>query len=280
MATSEKFCLRWNDFEKNIGVAFRDIREEKDFFDCTLSCGAKQIQAHKLILSACSPFFSSILKQNPHQHPLIYLKDIAFNDLQSVLNFMYHGEVNVAQEELNTFLTVAEDLQVKGLTQNSQASHDSVRKSPSLPKKGSQPLKQTLASTISVSSSTTTTTTAAAANIPSKALPPYNDYQLDEIQEVLPVVKTEPYTSASFIDQSTQNTVSITREEETLDNMMREEGNMTVSNIREVGSIDNSYVDDEYGYGYGDYEGQVFDNTELGTGKHLLEVLANHRPNK
>ena len=55
---------------------------------------------------------------------------------------------------------------------------------------------------------------------------------------------------------------------------------MTVSNIREVGSIDNSYVDDEYGYGYGDYEGQVFDNTELGTGKHLLEVLANHRPNK
>ena len=92
----------------------------------------------------------------------------------------------------------------------------------------------------------------------------------------MPVVKTEPYTSASVTDQSAQNT----REEETLDNMMREEGNMTVSNLSQVGSIDSSYVDDEYGYGYGDYEGQVFDNTELGTGKHLLEVLAIHRPNK
>jgi len=118
MSSNEKFCLRWNDFETNISVAFREIRDEKDFFDCTLSCGTRQIQAHKLILSACSPFFRSILKQNPHQHPLLYLKGVDFSDLQSVLNFMYHGEVNVAQEELNSFLAVAEDLQVKGLTQS------------------------------------------------------------------------------------------------------------------------------------------------------------------
>merc|ERR1712096_425442 len=63
MASSDKFCLRWNDFESNISVAFREIREEKDFFDCTLSCGSRQIQAHKLILSACSPFFRSVLRQ-------------------------------------------------------------------------------------------------------------------------------------------------------------------------------------------------------------------------
>ena len=117
-SNAENFCLRWNDFETNLSAAFREIREEKDFFDCTLSCGSRQIQAHKLILSACSPFFRSILRQNPHQHPLLYLKGVEFTDLQAVLNFMYHGEVNVAQEELNSFLTVAEDLQVKGLTQN------------------------------------------------------------------------------------------------------------------------------------------------------------------
>jgi len=119
MTSNEKFCLRWNDFESNISGTFREIREEKDFLDCTLSCGSRQIQAHKLILSACSPFFRSILRQNPHQHPLLYLKGVEFTDLQAVLNFMYHGEVNVAQEELNSFLSVAEDLQVKGLTQNS-----------------------------------------------------------------------------------------------------------------------------------------------------------------
>jgi len=114
----EKFCLRWNDFETNISVAFRELREDKDFFDVTLACDDEQIQAHKMILSACSPFFKNILRRNPHQHPLLYLKGVKYSDLQSVLNFMYHGEVNVAQEELNSFLSVAEDLRVKGLTQN------------------------------------------------------------------------------------------------------------------------------------------------------------------
>ena len=117
MGTNETFCLNWNDFESNISVAFREIREEQDLFDCTLSCGSRQIQAHKLILSACSPFFKSILRQNPHQHPLLYLKGVKFTDLQAVLDFMYHGKVNVAREDLSSFLAVAEDLQVKGLTE-------------------------------------------------------------------------------------------------------------------------------------------------------------------
>jgi len=116
---SEKFCLRWNDFESNISVAFRELREDKDFFDVTLSCeDEQQLEAHKVILSACSPFFRNILRRNPHAHPLLYLKGVKYTDLQSVLNFMYHGEVNVAQEELNSFLAVAEDLRVKGLTQS------------------------------------------------------------------------------------------------------------------------------------------------------------------
>jgi len=115
---TEKFCLRWNDFEHNISSAFRELRDDKDFFDVTLACEDEQIQAHKVILSACSPFFRNVLRRNPHQHPLLYLKGVNYSDLQSVLNFMYHGEVNVAQEELNSFLSVAEDLKVKGLTQN------------------------------------------------------------------------------------------------------------------------------------------------------------------
>jgi len=116
--TTEKFCLRWNDFESNISGAFRELRDDKDFFDVTIACEDEQIQAHKVILSACSPFFRNVLRRNPHQHPLLYLKGVKYTDLQSVLNFMYHGEVNVAQEELNSFLAVAEDLRVKGLTQN------------------------------------------------------------------------------------------------------------------------------------------------------------------
>ena len=119
---SEKFCLRWNDFETNISSAFRELRDDKNFFDVTLACDDEQIQAHKVILSACSQFFRNILRRNPHQHPLLYLKGVKYAELQSVLNFMYHGEVNVAQEELNSFLAVAEDLKIKGLTQKEPTS--------------------------------------------------------------------------------------------------------------------------------------------------------------
>jgi len=133
--TSEKFCLRWNDFESNISSAFKELRDDKDFFDVTLACDDEQLQAHKVILSACSPFFRNVLRRNPHQHPLLYLKGVKYTDLQSVLNFMYHGEVNVAQEELNSFLAVAEDLRVKGLTQNQgAATSNSKRETYSRPK--------------------------------------------------------------------------------------------------------------------------------------------------
>jgi len=136
--SSEKFCLRWNDFETNISGAFRELRDDKDFFDVTIACEDEQMQAHKVILSACSPFFRNILRRNQHQHPLLYLKGVKYTDLQSVLNFMYHGEVNVAQEELNSFLSVAEDLRVKGLTQ-SQGNATSTRHREQSPPRSSKP---------------------------------------------------------------------------------------------------------------------------------------------
>jgi len=139
MGSSEKFCLRWNDFETNISVAFRELREEKDFFDVTLACDDSQVQAHKVILSACSPFFRQVLRKNPHQHPLLYLKGVKYKELLSVLNFMYMGEVNVAQEELNSFLAVAEDLRVKGLTQNNSSDSSSHKETKSEPSRSAPP---------------------------------------------------------------------------------------------------------------------------------------------
>ena len=127
----DKFCLRWNDFENNISNSFKELRDDKDFFDVTLACSGYQLQAHKVILSACSPFFRSILKKNPHPHPLLYLKGVQYEEIQSVLTFMYHGEVNVAQEDLNTFLSVAEDLEVKGLTQSNKSETKRQHQAPS-----------------------------------------------------------------------------------------------------------------------------------------------------
>ena len=127
-STEEKFCLHWNDFASNLTTAFKDIRHDQDFLDVTLACGSnKQIQAHKVILGACSPFFRSILKNNPHQHPLLYLKGVKYEEMLSVLDFIYHGEVNVAQEDLASFLSVAKELEVKGLTQTVQEENKEVQ---------------------------------------------------------------------------------------------------------------------------------------------------------
>ena len=124
MGSNEKFCLRWNDFERNISSAFYDFKEEKDFADVTLACADGQVESHKVILAASSPFFKRILKKNPHSHPLIYLKGIKSTDVEAVLNYMYHGEVNVEEANLSTFLKVAEELEVKGLVP-SQEKRDS-----------------------------------------------------------------------------------------------------------------------------------------------------------
>jgi hypothetical protein len=73
-ALVENYCLRWNDYGPNITEGLRALREDKDFFDVTLACEDAHIPAHKVVLSACSPFFKNIFRRHEHQHPLLYLK--------------------------------------------------------------------------------------------------------------------------------------------------------------------------------------------------------------
>jgi len=204
---SEKFSLRWNDFETNINEAFRELRDGKDFFDVTLVCDDEHIQAHKVVLGACSPFFRTMLRRNTHQHPMIYLRGVQFSDLQSVLNFMYQGEVNIAQEELNSFLAVAEDLRVKGLTQKDtendkfQSRKQRTESSTKLPPVASR-LQQQATRQQKVQGGSS----ALAENRFSSHNKPSTDD--DEIQEVHPV-KSEPadsaYVSSSAVQAPTQH---------------------------------------------------------------------------
>ena len=116
MNSSEKFCLKWNDYQGNVVNSFHDLREDLDFSDVTLVCeDNKQIEAHKVIISACSPFFSSILKRNKHPHPLIYMRGMKSKELIAIVDFIYNGEANIFQEDIDEFLKIAEELQLKGL---------------------------------------------------------------------------------------------------------------------------------------------------------------------
>jgi hypothetical protein len=134
MSSSEKLFLQWNDFEASISEAFRELREEKDFFDVSLVCDDFQIQAHKVILSACSPFFRTILQRNPHPHPLIYIKGVEYKEIENIPNFMYLGEVSLAQDDLSSFLAVASDLKVKGLSKKIQTEKNAMKAKESVKK--------------------------------------------------------------------------------------------------------------------------------------------------
>jgi len=116
MSNSEKFCLRWNDFETNIRDSFRELREEQDYFDVTLACDdGPTLEAHRIILSAGSQLFRDIFRKSKHQSPFVYLKGISSVYLGSILDFLYNGEASIDQDELATFLETARELQVKGL---------------------------------------------------------------------------------------------------------------------------------------------------------------------
>ena len=117
MNSNEKFCLKWNDFKENVSNTFGTLRDDTDFTDVTLACeDGQQVEAHKVILASSSPFFQNLLKRNNHQHPLIYMRGLKFDNLVAILDFLYHGEANIYQENLDSFLVIAEELKLKGLT--------------------------------------------------------------------------------------------------------------------------------------------------------------------
>ena len=123
MANPEKLCLQWNDFKENTSTAFQNMRGDRDLSDVTLACeDGQQLDAHKVILASSSPFFMDLLKRNKHPHPLVYMKGIRFVDLTAMIDFLYSGEANIFQDDLDAFLALAEELRLKGLTGSGEKS--------------------------------------------------------------------------------------------------------------------------------------------------------------
>ena len=110
---SEKLCLQWNDFKQNVNSAFGKLRDDREFTNVTLVCeDGQQMEAHKVILASSSPFFEKLLQKSKHPHPLIYLRGFHSKDFTHILYFLYFGEANVYQEDLDSFLAIAEEIQL------------------------------------------------------------------------------------------------------------------------------------------------------------------------
>ena len=113
--------VKWNDnLQDRLQTSFAELRDDNDFTDVTLACEDQSIAAHKVILSASSPFFHSLLKAHPCPQPLVYMRGVKAKDLMAMVELIYHGEASLLQEQLERFLTLADQLKLKGMTKNYQ----------------------------------------------------------------------------------------------------------------------------------------------------------------
>ena len=130
METRKELCLRLDNFDASIRQFWKESQSQKELCDVTLACEDKLIEAHRFILFCGSPILRNILMQNPNKHPVIYLRGVKFGELCNILEFMYQGEVSIPEDQLNTFLAVAEDLKIKGLTEETKTAVNDETESP------------------------------------------------------------------------------------------------------------------------------------------------------
>ena len=134
---SEKFNLSWNDFKDSVSGSFKILRDEKDFFDVTLVTDDEiSIEAHKVVLSASSPFFKNMLRKSQKSHPLVYLSGVHSRDLQFVMDYVYQGQIQIYQDHLDSFMDCAKKLKISGQTFHPLQDHDCHQSEDNLGKTG------------------------------------------------------------------------------------------------------------------------------------------------
>ncbi|XP_060830365.1 protein tramtrack, beta isoform-like [Bombus pascuorum] len=158
-STSQQYCLRWNNHRSNLLTVFDELLQNEAFTDVTLAVdGGASVKCHKMVLAACSSYFQTLFIDLPCKHPIVVLKDVKYSEIKAILEYMYRGEVNVAQEQLAGLLKVAEVLKVKGLVEEN----------------GSQGRREEVETSMSPPPAISTSTTSSAAHSSDHTSPPHS----------------------------------------------------------------------------------------------------------
>ncbi|CAD1472778.1 unnamed protein product, partial [Heterotrigona itama] len=158
-STSQQYCLRWNNHRSNLLTVFDELLQNEAFTDVTLAVdGGVSVKCHKMVLAACSSYFQSLFLDLPCKHPIVVLKDVKYSEIKAILEYMYRGEVNVAQEQLAGLLKIAEVLKVKGLVEEN----------------GSQGRREEIETSMSPPPAISTSTTGSAVHSSDHASPPHS----------------------------------------------------------------------------------------------------------
>ena len=119
MASKEEYNVKWDTFSDHLQDMLKDIITANELTDVTLVCDDKeQLQAHRIVLSASSVVFKSIIKDLSIVNPVIFLRGINYKEMKSILEFMYVGSTTVDHESVNEFLNVAKTLDLKEFSEN------------------------------------------------------------------------------------------------------------------------------------------------------------------
>ncbi|XP_026678547.1 longitudinals lacking protein-like, partial [Diaphorina citri] len=100
--------LKWANFQSSLAQTFAHLRQQEDLVDVTLVCDGQRLYAHKLVLCAASPWFKSLLMENPCKHPIIILNEGYHHHMSNILDYIYSGHVRIPQNVLSEFLHLAQ----------------------------------------------------------------------------------------------------------------------------------------------------------------------------
>ncbi|KAK7869679.1 hypothetical protein R5R35_010037 [Gryllus longicercus] len=129
---STSFSLCWSDHESCLIDSFRTLLQNNSLVDCTLAAEGQHVKVHRMILSATSSYFQSLFEEVNDKHPIVFLKDVKFQLLMAILDFIYSGKVQISEEQLEEFLVTAQSLHIKGLHSENKVDYVLKKDSPGL----------------------------------------------------------------------------------------------------------------------------------------------------
>lgn len=115
MTKTQLYTMKWNNYQNHITEIFLQLLESETMVDLTLCAEGEKINCHKIVLSACSPYFQDILSTVQSSHPVVVLSGMSAEDVKSIIEFVYRGELNVRAERFSSVLKAAETLKISGL---------------------------------------------------------------------------------------------------------------------------------------------------------------------
>ena len=114
----QKFNLSWNEYESHLSGLMRDLMMKTDLSDLTVICEDSSFQVNKVVLAACSEVFNEIIKNIPGSNSAIYLRGIPAKQMETLVEFMYLGQAQLLQADIEEFINIARDLKIRGIEQD------------------------------------------------------------------------------------------------------------------------------------------------------------------